>query len=749
LSIGAAQLKTAYTIFIWTLAFLLFLSLITYDPMDVSYNTTRPNYPTSNSVGIIGALTAFGCFFAFGFSAYLFVFILFFLGGVMLRQEGGKGISMGVVRVVAAVFMILSMCCLLQMPVNSRAMEAARRMNIVGAGGVVGEILDVRFMLPYMGYAGSLIICGAVAIASVLVFTRFNAFYYIGVLLKKLFCAVDRSVRLTAEVIKHKRRTVPLNVNKVRVQQFARPSRGRRKVKVAVALPKEEQEELLKVGTREDKTPRRDEEKTAEPPRPPKARTPRTVSGYKLPDVALLNEGVSQKELRITENIEKNVGLLRATLREFGIDAEVGNVIRGPVITRYEVHPSPGVKIQKITTLADDIALAMAAGSIRIVAPIPGKSAVGIEVPNSKATLVGLKELLLSKEYKRLKRWIPLAIGREISGAPVIADLTEMPHLLIAGATGSGKTVCINSMILSILFSCTPDEIKLILIDPKRVEMTNFRNIPHLITPVVTEPKLVSQVLYWALREMESRYELFSTHLVRNIVSFNTKIKQNGAKVTGEDGKPVTRLPYMVVIIDELADLMLVARKDVEDPVIRLAQMGRAAGIHIILATQRPSVNVITGLIKANFPTRIAFKVATRVDSKVILDTMGADRLLGRGDMIFIPPGSSRRLRIQGTLVGDDEINAAVDFVKQEGSPDYREDILTAGPKEELTYDDMDDNLYDDAVKVVRQLGQASASMLQRRMRIGYTRAARLVDMMEERGIVGPAQGSKPREIIG
>ncbi len=722
--------------------------------MDVSYNTTHPNYPTNNSVGIIGAWTAFGCLFTFGFSTYVLVFILFYLGGIIIRSGEKGAFAVGWMRGVSAAVMLFSMACLLQLPIGSRFMSAARELNLVGAGGIVGELLNVNYLLPYLGYVGSLIICTGIFIAATLIFTRFNAFYHLGTLLKKVFSTTDNFTRLTADIIKHKRRTVPLGVGKVRVRPLGKPSRKSRKVKIMVSPPREEQEELLEASTEKEKPPEKPpqtlkvEKEGPEPLSPPKLRKPRVATAYKLPGLELLNDAVSQKGRR-DEGLQKNVELLQATLKEFGIEAEVGNVIRGPVITRYEVHPAPGIKIQRITTLADDLALAMTAQSIRIVAPIPGKAAVGIEIPNSKAALVGMKEMLLSKEYKRTHRNIPLAIGKELSGAPIIGDLTDMPHLLIAGATGSGKTVCMNSLILTILFSCTPEEVKLVLIDPKRVEMNQLRNIPHLITPVVTEPKLVAQVLYWAVREMEKRYELFSVNLVRNILGFNKKVRQKGAEVLDDNGLPIKHMPYIVIIIDELADLMLIARKDIEDPIIRLAQLGRASGIHIILATQRPSVNVITGLIKANFPTRIAFRVASRIDSKVILDTMGADKLLGKGDMIFIPPGSSRRLRIQGTLVSDAEINATVNFVKSQAQPAYRDDIFKGGGlKGEPSYEDMDDSLYDEAVELVRQLGQASASMLQRRMRIGYTRAGRLIDMMEERAVVGPQQGSKPREIL-
>jgi DNA segregation ATPase FtsK/SpoIIIE, S-DNA-T family len=739
--------RIIYAFSLWLVALLLFLSLYSYDQMDVTYNTTHPNYPQNNSVGIVGSWAAFGCLFALGFASYAIVFILFYLGCVFLRG-GGSGVRpMRSVRAASAVLMLISLACLFQLPMGTWCTVEARRLNLVGAGGVVGDLLGVNLLLPYVGVAGSIGLCAALCIASTLVFIRFNAFRFIGFSFTKLSGAIGHSARVSAEVISQKRRMIPLGVHKVRVRPFAGLYRRTRKVKITVPPAAEVQREIG-LPRFEKRVPDRAGKEVAQVGLPPRHRKPRSTGAYKLPGVDLLHEPVAPRGKQVEEDLQKNVDVLQLTLKEFGIDAEVGNVIRGPVITRYEVHPAAGVKVQRITTLADDLALAMAASSIRIVAPIPGKSAVGIEIPNLKATLVGLKEMLLSKEYRQPPRYIPLAIGKEISGNPVIADLREMPHLLIAGATGSGKTVCVNSLILTMLFSCTPDELKFILIDPKRVEMTQYRDIPHLLTPVVTESRAVAQALRWAVREMERRYGLFSHEIVRDIIGYNTKIKQSGAAARGEEGEPREALPVIVIIIDELADLMLVARKDIEDPIIRLAQMGRAAGMHIILATQRPSVNVITGLIKANFPTRIAFKVASKVDSKVILDTMGADKLLGCGDMIFMPPGSSRRLRIQGTLVDDAEINATVEFVKSQGSPDYREDILSAEADSALSYEDIDDNLYDEAVSVVRQLGQASASLLQRRMRIGYTRAARIVDMMEERGVVGPQQGSKAREVL-
>ncbi|MEJ2744387.1 MAG: DNA translocase FtsK 4TM domain-containing protein [bacterium] len=742
-------MRISYALSLWLIALLLALSLYSYDPMDVAYNTTHPNYPQNNNVGIVGSWVAFGSLFAFGFASYAIVFILFFLGCGFLQNAPGVHSRMGWVRITAAVLMLVSLACLFQLPMGAWCGVAARRLNLVGAGGVVGDVLSVNLLIPFLGVAGSIAVCTAVCLASALVYTRFNAFRVIGRLFTRISNAVHRSARVSTEVINHKRRVVPLNVRKVRVRPSAGLSRRTRKVKITVP-PAAEAQRVVETPRFEKRAPVQPV-KEAMPKRvPTRTRSSRSSGAYKLPGIDLLHEPFAPKGKQMEEDLQKNVEVLQLTLKEFGIEAEVGNVIRGPVITRYEVYPAPGVKVQRITALADDLALAMAASSIRIVAPIPGKSAVGIEIPNPKATLVGLKEMLLSKEYRQRSRSIPMAIGKEISGHPVIADLREMPHLLIAGATGSGKTVCVNSLVLTMLFSCTPDELKLILIDPKRVEMTQYRDIPHLLTPVITESKVAAQALRWATREMEKRYNLFSQEVVRDLVGYNATIKRGGASAgVGEDGEPKKPLPFIVIIIDELADLMLVARKEIEDPIIRLAQMGRASGLHIILATQRPSVNVITGLIKANFPTRIAFKVASRVDSKVILDSMGADKLLGCGDMIFMPPGSSRRLRVQGALVDDAEINAAVEFVKSNASPDYREDILSADADAALNYEDIDDSLYDEAVNVVRQLGQASASLLQRRMRIGYTRAARLVDMMEERGIVGPQQGSKAREVIG
>ncbi len=469
--------------------------------------------------------------------------------------------------------------------------------------------------------------------------------------------------------------------------------------------------------------------------------SPRKVEGYTLPPIDLLNMPLKKrKEVEVTENLQARAQLLEDTLRDFGIDAKVVDIEKGPVITRYELQPAPGVKVQWIASLAEDIALVMKSYNVH-VSVIPGKGTVGVEVPNTSISTVYLREIITSEEFQQSKSLLTLALGKKVSGEPLTSDLGEMPHLLIAGATGSGKTVCINALIISLLYKATPDELHLILIDPKMVELSSFNDLPHLVVPVIHEPNLAVNVLDWAVGEMENRYHLLSKAGVRNIESYNQR-KEKSSELP-------PYLPYLVIIIDELADLMIVASKEIESHIARLAQLSRAVGIHMILATQRPSVDVITGVIKANFPSRISFKVASKVDSRTVLDMNGADKLLGKGDMLFIPPGESKPIRAQGSLVTDDEIHRVVEFIKQQRQPVYDESILESEEKKDSFQSHTKrDKLYEEAVNVILQTGQASVSILQRRLGIGYTRAARLIDMMEEDGIVGPYQGSKPREIL-
>lgn len=463
---------------------------------------------------------------------------------------------------------------------------------------------------------------------------------------------------------------------------------------------------------------------------------------YELPSLDLLNRPVKSNQNKDRGYINHNIKKLEQTFESFGVNAKVLKVHVGPAVTKYEVHPAIGVKVSKIVNLSDDLALALAAKDIRIEAPIPGKSAIGIEVPNREVSLVSLREVLESPKYKQTKSKLAIGLGRDISGEPIIADLARMPHLLIAGATGSGKSVCINGIITSLLMKAKPHEVKLMMIDPKMVELNMYNGIPHLLIPVVTDPKKASQALEKAVEEMERRYELFSRTGTRNIEGYNQMIRRKSKKKKDE----VHPLPYIVVIVDELADLMMVAPRDVEEAITRLAQMARAAGIHLIIATQRPSVDVITGVIKANIPSRIAFSVSSQVDSRTILDMAGAEKLLGQGDMLFLPAGDSKPTRIQGAFLSDAEVERIVNFSISQQQAVYDEEMLPDDKTIERA--DVEDELYHEAVQFVIERQTASVSMLQRKFRIGYTRAARLIDEMEARNIVGPYEGSRPRKVL-
>ena len=525
------------------------------------------------------------------------------------------------------------------------------------------------------------------------------------------------------------------------------------------------------------------------PPKKPKpiavAATP-LIGNYRLPPLSLLNmPDATLKPTESKEELMANARLMQSTLAQFGIEVSLGDITKGPTITRYELHPAPGVKLEKITALTNNIAAALKAERINILAPVPGKSSVGVEVPNAVKTKVIMRDLLEADEWDETKTRIPLALGKDVYGHPIIADLAEMPHLLIAGSTGSGKSVCINAIIASLLYKFPPDQLRFVMIDPKVVELQQYNALPHLVVPVVTDPKKVLLALRWVVNEMEKRYQIFATVGVRNIKSFNERPKNKpipqrqpelplvarkekiepGAEgfaveldeeivVPREDEIVIPeKLSYIVVIIDELADLMLVAPADVEMAIARITQMARAAGIHCIVATQRPSVDVITGVIKANIPARIAFQVAAKVDSRTILDAMGADKLLGKGDMLYLPPGSAKLTRAQGALITDQEIQGIVDFISKQGKPSYEVEIhkqlsQPASSMAEESGTDEDESLIQQCIEVIRSEQKASVSLLQRRLRLGYTRAARIMDELEGRGIVGPNKGAEPREIL-
>jgi len=505
-----------------------------------------------------------------------------------------------------------------------------------------------------------------------------------------------------------------------------------------------------------DAIPQKQAEAPIEPKAAPMQEPPISVQeetqedAYQFPSIALLDENPTGSGSKNMGEVMQNVERLEKILTDFGVKGKIADVSCGPAITRYEFQPAAGVKVSKIVNLADDIALNMAVAGVRIEAPIPGKAAVGIELPNRTTTTVCLRELIESEAFQKSKSKLTVALGKDISGQAVVADLSKMPHLLIAGSTGSGKSVCINTLINSVLYKAKPDEVKFVMIDPKKVELGNYNGIPHLISPVVTDPKKAASALRWAVQEMDRRYEVFANAGVKDMPRFNKLSEERLAAAQTEAEKAsIEVMPYIVVLIDELADLMMVAPADVEDAICRLAQLARAAGIHLVVATQRPSVDVITGIIKANMPSRIAFAVSSQTDSRTILDMGGAEKLLGRGDMLFYPTGMPKPQRVQGVYVSDKEIDRITEAVKQQGEPEYNEEIGTAVINTESSEEPEEDwdDLIPEATKLFIENGQASISLLQRRFRVGYTRAARIVDQMEQRGLVGPYEGSKPRQI--
>ena len=481
------------------------------------------------------------------------------------------------------------------------------------------------------------------------------------------------------------------------------------------------------------------------------------AGAYCFPPLTMLAQSPQVDHAKETEELQSNGKILVDTLNSFGVSTKILDICRGPAVTRYEIQPAAGVKVSKITNLSDDLALNLAATGVRIEAPIPGKAAVGIEVPNRSRSQVCMRELIQSNAFAASKSKLSVALGRDIAGQPVVADLARMPHILIAGTTGSGKSVCVNSFIVSMLYKASPDEVRFLMIDPKSVEFTQYNGLPHMLVPVVTEPHKAAGALGWAVNEMMKRYKIFSEHNVRNLAGYNSLAASQNYQ--DENGQPMPAMPQIVILIDELADLMMAAPKEVEDSICRLAQLARAAGMHLVIATQRPSVDVVTGLIKANIPSRIALTVSTAVDSRTILDTVGAEKLLGYGDMLFAPVGSNKPVRVQGCLLKDEEIQSIVEFVKKTKAMDYDEGVIEEIERNAVAGDGGRDSggeggagetdpMMEEAIKVVVEAGQASTSLLQRRLRLGYARAGRLIDEMEQLGIVGPHEGSKSRQVL-
>jgi len=671
----------------------LFFSFISYNPFDPTFKFCQVGFPVNENVknfgGKFGSYITGLLFFLFGKSSYLLIILLLFSGYNLIWGEKER-IWKKVLSILGIIF-ILSTFLSLKSPLNF-------------SGGLTGAIF-APILKEYFGERGIFFILTFLGIA------------FIGIAYRVYF--EPFKVVFENYISGREKIVIP---PKPRKRRFP-------KEKVEVPLPSEEKnvEEIVKV-------PEKKKEKKEQIIK-------QKGLVYHLPSLEILKIGSpTQKETK--EDLEIYAQVIEETLSEFDIEGEVVQINQGPRVTMFEVQLAPGIQVQKIFKIQDNIAMNLKTTTIRVVAPLPNKSTVGIEVPNREISIVYLREIIESKEFQRSPSKLTLAIGKDIMGRPIVTDLKLMPHLLIAGATGSGKTVCLNSLITSILYKATPDEVKFIMIDPKMVELTLYNDLPHLLCPVIVDIKKAVNALKWLIGEMGKRYKLFSESKVRNIESYNITFKEE-------------QLPYIVVVIDELADLMTVAKNEIEHSIIRLAQLSRAAGIHLILATQRPSVNVITGVIKANLPCRISFQVTSKFDSRTILDRIGAEKLLGRGDMLFLPPQSSSLLRVQGSYISDEEIEKVCEFIKKQRIPEYNMEIVERREMEELEipeimkteYDD-EEVLYEQAKRIVLTTKIASISMLQRRLRIGFNKAARLIERMEEEGIVGPYQEGKPRKVI-
>jgi len=685
-------------------SFILFitLTLATFSPHDPTFFTKQvfPVEKTNNFFGVFGANLAALLIQLFGVAAY---FIPIYLTAVVVYSKLLKEFKLNGARIIFFILSLFSLSSLLSGVQDSAAIFGLR----LPLGGFFGLVV-AESLSKYLNSTGG----SFVSLLSFVVFT-------ILALEKNIFKKI-----LSFLLSLGKRVSALLTLKSKSAKVESRPPKvvkplQRKEEKEPVAEPKIDVTTFIKSGK------------------------------MSLPPISLLNINKDKYTGPSDAEIKENSSIIEECLRHFDIKVTISEVHPGPIITMYELIPEQGTKISKIISLEHELSMALKAISLRIIAPIPGKSSIGVEVSNKKLATVYVREIIGSEAFDNKSLKIPLCLGKNTTGEPYVADLVKMPHLLVAGATGSGKSVSLNVMILSILYKLMPDDAKFIMIDPKMLELNFYSNIPHLIYPVVTSPEEAAKILKWAIKEMERRYELMAGASVRNIEQYNAKVLEKGQKTLFSDTEEEEKkLPYIIIIIDELADLMMVAAKEVETYITRLAQKARAAGIHMIVATQRPSVDVITGLIKANFPARVAFKVASKIDSRTILDANGADTLLGQGDMLFLRPGSSNLVRLHGAFVTETEIESVVSFWKAQGKPEYIElpEDLEGG--EFTAEDEYDDEKYIEAVKIVRETKQASISHLQRRMRIGYNRAARLIERMEKDGIVTPSEGGKPREVI-
>jgi S-DNA-T family DNA segregation ATPase FtsK/SpoIIIE len=684
-------------------AVFLFLCLVSYSlPVQNAASYTS----ASNWCGTVGHLIAWGLMFLLGISSFWFIVLLVFFSVQFFSStsdfERLPLIFLGSIGILIASSSLLGIVY----PAEGDYISIFSR--YYPAGGMTGSWL-AHFLKTYLGMPGAILLLLLLFIFSLMLAVRFSPYFVGRKLLSAAYGRIGESYFQKNETRAKKEKSAKDVVSEPQITNSV-PSLHE---PVKIEEIEDEEEEDFQVS-------------------------PVTSGEYRLPGISLLDK---------VESLDSEVDLdhyyavskkLEDKLRDFGISGKVEGISPGPVVTTYEFAPAPGIKITRIVSLADDLAMGLKAESVRIVGSIPGKAALGIEIPNPQREIVYIRDIISSETFKSATSRLTLGLGKDVVGQPVVADLAKMPHLLIAGATGSGKSVCINSIICSILFKSTPDEVRFLLIDPKRIELSGYEDIPHLLHPVVVDPKMANRALQWAVREMERRYMLLDEMRVKSFASYN--------EVSEE------KLPLIVIVVDELADLMMISSREVEESIARLAQMARAAGMHLILATQRPSVDVLTGLIKANFPTRISFKVFSKVDSRTILDMSGAEHLLGDGDSLFMPPGKARMQRIHGTYISEKETERIIDFLKEQGTARYDESVLEAVEEEDGDYngigEDEYDEKYDDAVALVCETGQASISMVQRRLRVGYNRAARMIEIMEKEGIVGPSDGSKPREVL-
>jgi len=680
-------------------------SLIRFDRLDLVFYTSHPNTPLKNLLGVFGAYLGGLIIFLFGnISSFIIPVLVIMLGLKYFRQDKPY---LSVPRLLGMFALLVSISSLIGMfNLNNGALR-------FHTAGFLGSLTS-NFVTAYFSRLGGFLIFITFIILSLALVTE--------ILISSLFLkTLEKAKSIFSGLFNFSHRG---KATQVHVKKEERPAPGA-KPKIFMPEPAQQLRPKIQIKDRQQSDGLASNSQSHRP-------RELKIGDYHLPSVELLDQPPPPDTRQMKEDLESSARTLEETLEDFGIIAKVTDIIRGPVITRYELEPAPGVKINRIEALSDDIALAIKAQSVRIIAPIPGKGRVGVEVPNLQSSLVCIKDLLTSVEYHKQKSPLTLALGKDITGRSVFGDLDDMPHLLIAGTTGSGKTVCVNTCILSLLFRASPNDLKFLMIDPKMVELMPFNGLPHLLCPVVTDAKKAAVALNWVVGQMEERYQLLAKEGARNIEAYNEKQE---------------KIPYIIVVVDEFADLMSVARDQIENAITRLAQLSRAVGIHLILATQRPSVDVITGVIKANLPARVSFKVASKVDSRTVLDMNGAESLLGKGDMLFLQPGKEDLIRIQGALVKDAEIARVVDFIKAQGEPVYDEEILKEQQKSNLANGEKDE-AYDEAVRVIMESNQASVSILQRRMRLGYTRAARIIDTMEMEGLVGPFEGSKPRRIL-